>query len=574
MLIAGWVLLIPTEYESLGKSIVISGSFLNNFFQISDVNYFSHRSELNPVLHLWSLTLEWQFYLIYPVILIAGLKLTSSLLRITSILLVCTLCINLILYISYKNIWVNEFYDLVPRLWEFIWGGWIYAFGMIATKLKLTRLHKNVLVGILIILLIMIVFINYEGTITYQDKIYASVLVVGALMLLLDGDNDINVLFFSKVFGGIGLFSYSLYLVHWPVFAFFRIYFDSITLKMVIPVIAITFAISYLVYILIERPSSIFFKRHSIYMLLLLWASLILFAYIVLIKKGYDSRMASNNLSQIVYKPASNDICREHHPYSKNIVANEPICLEIHSSRNAKNVYLIGDSHLEPILLGLKSIVSNKGSSYNFIGLGKPGCAPFSKLETYLGKENFGCKDFFAKVFDEIGQDPEVKAIFLAGRFAQWYESSGFGIANSYYGEIKISLDESNHQSSRVSFESSLNLTIERLEKSGVKVFIVHQAPELGFSPRACLYSIYRSYDSCFINLDQVKKRQSGYRDIVNKSIQNNRNVYQLDLVPLFCNSRNCFAKNSEGQLLYRDDNHLNEMGGARVAEKILEVLK
>lgn len=264
-LIAGWFILLPNEYKQLGKHIAASSAFFANISLWREVGYFDSSADLKPLLHLWSLGIEEQFYLFWPLILYAAWRLKINLLSSCLLIFIASFLINLWL-MQFSN--SAAFYLPVTRAWELSAGAIIallkiqkynsngtlnkYSikiFNGFASNKKLSSLTE--LSGILTIVLYF-VFAGQPGYTVWSSSIPAA----GAALIILSGTNGFigrNILG-NKLFVFIGLISYPLYLWHWPILAFLRIMEQSEPgIKLKIAGISISFLMAYLTYALIEK---------------------------------------------------------------------------------------------------------------------------------------------------------------------------------------------------------------------------------------------------------------------------------------------------------------------------------
>ncbi|MFA0441259.1 acyltransferase family protein, partial [Vibrio sp. 10N.222.51.C12] len=207
LLVFGWFYLTPTDYTELGKHISSSIGFMSNIIYWKESSYFAVSSYEKWLLHTWSLSVECQFYIIYPLVLVAMSKI-CSLKTMKSIVLIGAI-IGFIFSILATYRWPTPAYYLLPtRAWELMFGGVAYLY-----PLKLKK-NKKKLVEILGLALIATSFIFISKEELWPG--YLSIIpVFGAFLLIQSNQND-SVLTNNSVFQAIGKWSYSIYLWHWP----------------------------------------------------------------------------------------------------------------------------------------------------------------------------------------------------------------------------------------------------------------------------------------------------------------------------------------------------------------------
>ncbi|KTD04504.1 O-antigen acetylase [Legionella geestiana] len=213
--IAGYFLLFPAEYANLGKHIAGSASFINNFILWSEVGYFDRLGELKPLLHLWSLGIEEQFYLIWPLALFLIWKLRVNAFWMLVFFTVVSFALN-IAWVHQHN--VRAFYFPLSRFWELSLGGML-AFVAVKHKASLAMFHKHH--GLVLNLASSAALLFLAGGIFfYSDRLaypgWAALLpTICTLILLFTHVSWVNRQLLSlNVMTYIGLISYPLYLWH------------------------------------------------------------------------------------------------------------------------------------------------------------------------------------------------------------------------------------------------------------------------------------------------------------------------------------------------------------------------
>ena len=208
--------LLPNELGSFGKSITSVATFVSNFYFWQESDYFSTDSELLPFLHTWSLAVEEQFYLIFPLIMVVLWKFGIKIL-ITTLIIVAVLSILLSEW-AWRYALEFNFYMLPTRAWELLAGAFV-AFYFIKRSPMANQL--GAVVGLLAILASLFI---YDAGFPIPS-LYGLLPILGTVLILLFATKDtfVGKLLAQKVFVGIGLISYSAYLWHQPIFAFARL---------------------------------------------------------------------------------------------------------------------------------------------------------------------------------------------------------------------------------------------------------------------------------------------------------------------------------------------------------------
>jgi peptidoglycan/LPS O-acetylase OafA/YrhL len=252
----GKLVLLDDEYRQLGKHVVAGATFIANFAYWSESGYFDTAAELKPLLHLWSLAVEEQFYLVWPLVLWGAWRLRTNMLAVTIIVAVASFAFNITQVNSNP---VATFFLLPSRVWELLAGSvlaWIALQGSAAKGRTRPRSLLNDVAGVLGLTLIVWAMFFVHKSDAFPGW-YALAPVAGAVLLIAAGPQSrLNRLLLSnKLAVFTGLISFPLYLWHWPLLSFARIVqseMPSREIRMAAVVLAIVLA--WLTLKLVERP--------------------------------------------------------------------------------------------------------------------------------------------------------------------------------------------------------------------------------------------------------------------------------------------------------------------------------
>jgi peptidoglycan/LPS O-acetylase OafA/YrhL len=209
----GFVVLLPSELAQLGKQVFFGASFLSNFALWSESGYFDSTATSKPLLHLWSLGIEEQFYILWPPLLWIAFKLKAAIGRLIVGLLVASFAVNIALSLTDMS---SDFYLPVSRFWELLAGATLAWRRDIALNAGLK--HVISLAGIAAILVSARLFtsdMRFPGWLALLP-------VAGSVAIILAGQNAFvnRTILSNRVAVSVGLISYPLYLWHWPLIAF------------------------------------------------------------------------------------------------------------------------------------------------------------------------------------------------------------------------------------------------------------------------------------------------------------------------------------------------------------------
>ena len=243
-----WMLLLPNQMKDFAQSLVAVSLFASNILFWRESDYFSAAAEDKPLLHTWSLAVEEQYYILFPVFLFLAWRFGKN--RVFWMVVVFAAISLALSEWGWRNRPVANFYLAPTRAWELLAGS-IAAF--IVQKRGVEKNNTLALLGLVAI--IFSIFAYDEST--PFPSVYALVPVLGVVLLVLYADKDTYAakLLSTKLFVGVGLISYSAYLWHQPLFAFARVRSlgESSTAELIFLSI-ITIVLAYFSWRFIERP--------------------------------------------------------------------------------------------------------------------------------------------------------------------------------------------------------------------------------------------------------------------------------------------------------------------------------
>lgn len=284
-LVFGWFVLLSDEYQQLGKHVLGGATFISNLILSSENGYFGNAGELKPLLHLWSLAIEEQFYIFWPLLLVFVHKRKWNFLPMMVVVAIGSFVANIYMVDSNPT---AAFYWPIYRFWELIIGG-ILA-GMTLHRPQFLSRYSNAqsLIGFGLLVIGFVAIDKYSQFPGW----WALLPTLSAFLLLSAGPNAwINrAILSNKVLVWFGLISYPLYLWHWPLISFARILEGSIDGKLTLKILLLLASVllAWLTYKFIETPLR--FKSNKKTSLFLLFGLLLtgLFGYSCIASSGYD----------------------------------------------------------------------------------------------------------------------------------------------------------------------------------------------------------------------------------------------------------------------------------------------
>ncbi|HDZ58080.1 MAG TPA: acyltransferase [Pseudomonas xinjiangensis] len=207
LLIVGWFLLLPSGYERLGKHTLGSLGFVSNLMYWKEAGYFDPASVDKWMLHTWSLSVEWQFYLIYPLLIVVLVRLFGQG-RLRWFLLIVALGSYLLSGYASSRWPTSAFFLLPTRMWELLAGALVYLFPF-RTPVRQSRALE--LSGIALIVV---------ASVTFTEHIvwpgWLSAVPVFGTVLVIASSRQESLLTGNRISQALGRWSYSIYLWHWP----------------------------------------------------------------------------------------------------------------------------------------------------------------------------------------------------------------------------------------------------------------------------------------------------------------------------------------------------------------------
>jgi peptidoglycan/LPS O-acetylase OafA/YrhL len=395
-LIVGWFELLEDEYSQLGKHIAASAGFVSNFLLWSESGYFDSAAETKPLLHLWSLGIEEQFYIVWPLMLWLAWKRNFNLLLLIAAIAAASFALNVW---QVRTHTVVSFYSPLTRFWELLIGSALAYLSLFKPEsLKQFPFRNSDLLSGCGVLLLGICFLLVTKDRAFPGWWALLPTVAAALIISAGTQAWVNRKVLSNpVLVWFGLISFPLYLWHWPLLAFLRIFEDRPTPLIRLVAIIISIVLAWFTYKLIEKP--IRFGMHSAKMAYALAAVLAIVGsagYWSLIEKGfpgYGPRIGElSSFAQYFENslPAQNyfETTGISHKYrfdcdfydlekfkigKSTIVPVSTIdksCYE-RAPGNEKAVFIWGDSHAQQLYFGLRR---NLPKSWDILIVASSGC--------------------------------------------------------------------------------------------------------------------------------------------------------------------------------------------------------
>ncbi|MFW1945765.1 acyltransferase family protein [Acinetobacter guillouiae] len=547
----GWFTLIPQEYKEYALHSISSLSFISNIIYFKESGYFDASSHEKLLLHTWSLSVEWQFYILLPIFLLILSKLSKSLnLLKAGFLLGLAISLALSIKFSYSHA-TAAFYLLPTRAWEMMAGGLLYLF---FNNVSFSKPMKGVIegTGFLLILISMWLLTPKSMWPSYN----ALLPVIGTFLILLAQNNN-SVLTNNKVAQFLGNTSYSIYLWHWPL-VFYLAYFEkSNQTGYIVISIALSILLGWLSFRFVENPTQKFLTNLSAskaYICTIGYLSIMIIGLGITYKlQGLPNRFNSdvNSLANAV-----NDKNPRRSECHLSTGAEIPKCKY---GNGDVGVIVVGDSHAQAIIRSVeKSMPRNKPAVIDWT---------YSSCPTILGTKNsrnddYKCGEVVNSLIKDLPKYPNIP-VLITNRLNAYFE--GDQIAKSeipiiYSGKAYNSFNQENKQNLTEGFIK----TVCEISKTN-PVYITTQIPEqLSNIPKTLAHRrIFNNLNDISIPLHQHIQRSEASNNAIYLAAKK-CGATVLDVTPYLCKDGKCSAS-SNGKPAYYDDDHLSETGAQKL---------
>ena len=558
--IFAWFFLLPGNFIDFSKSSLYSLGFSSNFyFWYSGQQYGAESGFLKPLLHTWSLSVEEQYYIIFPLIFVIVFKyFKKHIIYFLIISLMISLCIA---DWGSKNYPSFNFYVLPTRGWELLAGSILSYF-----EIKNGHRSKNqALIFILpkiglVLVLLSFFFFNDR---MYHPSFYSIIPIIGiCLIIWFSNKHELTFRIFStRLMVGIGLISYSLYLWHYPIFVFDRIieFSDGSINKKIFLGVSL-FLISIFSFYIVEKPArnSKYKFRIIISIILIFYSIIIILNNKVIENNGFKNRfpkILDFRAKEILRDPVSFIRC------NGDETSIEKTCYFNRFSN--KKVYLVGDSHNWYLMPDLKRKLINK--DFQFITLVYKACFYFPKfyqVYTKTKKLNPDCNiESQYKILSKVND----ATIIFFGRLPLYLDRNYFD--NTEGGKETGIWD-------RLFVPKIKGLTIEDTFKTNVlelakknKIILIYPYPEAGWHIPKRILNLSKkdnnNNEKYLIPKNYITTSHDVYKERARSSFKlldsiEGKNIHRIYPDKLFCNTiikDRCLTHDDEN-MFYIDDDH------------------
>lgn len=531
-LVAGFTFLLDDELSVLLDSVTFSLLQLQNFYEMSRNGYFVDAVNFRPLLHLWSLGVEFQFYIIFPILMLVGRRISLSLVTVCILLAGSSLLLGVLLPVAEP---ADKFFIPITRFWELALGAICYQF--ISKGWQAQGGWRWLALGLSLVC--------WSGVVLgiRSDPGYPGLLALlptlGAVSFLVARPtSELNAGVLRPIFF-IAAISYSLYLWHFPVIEFARQAYGPLTVEQRLAILLFTFVAAYVT----DRhlvPRLLQMKKSNVSLsagvLGLLVCSIVLLISMSPLQRPVEVRNAdllSNINFSIDYKFDCQFVTGTHH--------KEDRCRNGVVNGLPASYAILGDSLANSFTTVFDGLAHKDPGFARYLQIGR-GLCPMVP-----GVGDAACQAMTVNALNLLVRPSSPAIVLIAG---QW----------------PLYIREDMPELEARKFLTGLESLFSRLSAAGKQIVFVHVVP-LGALPRTCIKRFSSSGSaSCDTPLEKALARQSGYKAKLNALIKRFE-VIEFDPADYLCDEKKCVI-HGESEIYYLDDSHLSRSGGNAIALK------
>lgn len=551
--------MLPAELIEYCNSVIYSTFFTANYFMWREVGgYFGVQGDTVPLLHLWSLAVEEQFYIFWPIFLFIIYKLIKQ--KYICIIIAISAIVGLWISEWGVNNYIAASYYLMPtRAFELLIGAWISLIPRVQWGNRVSDV-----IAMLGVFLIMFPAITYT-----KDSIFPGYNAVapclGTALIIIFANHQFTWVgrflgIYPIVF--LGRISYPAYLWHWPIIVFIRIHLIDIDKLVASEILIITLLLSTLTYWYIEKPSK---KAHSFKLFKVAGVGFslpalvfILFAVATKENKGwpqrFDESLSIKSEAILSYSNKIRGRCNE-----GNVASPLPPdqCI-LGINKPGVDILLIGDSHANHFTGMIDVLAKDAGLRGYDVTQSQTIYLPETRrFYVQDGKEiehsNFYIRN---KVIQQKIKQDQYKFVVLGGSFAE------------SLSKLEYSLDGDEKNNGKAVFKSQFEKAIIEIIQSNAKPYIIKGAPTYSSQIQSCTLNNQRfnRKDKCYMSIADFEKELYEWNQYLNYLVIKYPIITVIDPSLVMCDKLNCFSE-LNGIPLYRDGSHLNYIGSRLVGE-------
>lgn len=545
-----WMWMLPSQMKDFSQSLVAVSLFASNILFWRESGYFDAAAEEKPLLHTWSLAVEEQYYVLFPIFLILTWRFGKN--RVFWMIVVIAAISLLLSELGWRNKGTANFYLAPTRAWE-LFAGSISAF--IVRKRGVQKNNLLALVGLAAI--IFSIFFYDEST--PFPSVYALVPVLGVVLVVLYADKETLAarLLSTKGFVGIGLISYSAYLWHQPLFAFARIRsLENPADNLMLSLTLVSIVLAYFSWRFIEQP---FIKKNLFTRKLLFTISgLGILAFCLIGVTGYKNDGFQNRFSYQEIEFTDYLMVDE----DGSCFGRQIAFCNKHDTR--PKIFVLGDSTMQPITTALESIQTE----YAVVPVTAAGCVIIKEYNLFVGKvEQKNCTSERVDYVLNLLKHADVAAVLYGGMFTKILTQR---VVHDPGRPWKKQFLPNSAEVSALS--DAIIKTVSQISSLSTDTFVM-ELPEPGLDADMALFraSIVgvsaQEYLSVNRDILEISHDEGG---ALIEDIKSLANVHAVNALDLLCDGSECLLSDN-GRPMFSDHVHPSEAYSLRIANHLMQ---
>ena len=552
---------VPQDYVILAKHVYKAMLFVSNNTFYQESGYFAAHANEKWVLHTWSLSVEWQFYLLYPILLRAGWKFKPTLHFLTILLVAIWLVsfgCNLVLSRTYPE---YAFFMLPTRAWEMVSGGLLYTLGFQA---RLSSAGRTILQYLGLVLLAVTAF-AYSSELAWPS--YWAAVPVAATVMVMAAQRD-NRLLQQGWLQWCGNVSYSLYLWHWPIWVGLHYYGFNDTITGILLGLVLTLLLAVASYYGVEQPMRRRLAQYSVSKTLFVLVGMVVVVYVgawtVRQFDGLTGRL-SPYLQVVNASIGTTNPLRE--KCQGNTTKDTAGC---QYGGERLGLIVMGDSHAQSIIRATEQALPSK--QYHVLDWTMAGCPPLLGLNSTDMSSR--CKQHVNRFFEQQKQLPRDVPILLVARYSNYIEGPTEADLQKKAFVPELYLGKTPHTSRTAAFYQEMDTAVVQTACTLAQyrpVYLLKPIPEMNENvPKYLLKRHWLGLDAQvqLSKADYLKRHQRILRSM--QQAHQQCGVKLLDPAAILCTKQACLSSDAQGRPYYFDDDHLSLFG----AEQLRPVFK
>lgn len=558
-LLFGGLVLLPDELEELGKHVGSAAGFFSNFTLWGETGYFNRAAELKPLLHLWSLGIEEQFYLLWPLMLLLLVKWQRNIVASVLLLTLASFLVGIAVGEARQR---AGFYLPFFRFWELGLGGLLavvhefpestkrwFNVDVLGSRLRPVTSCVHSALPIIGIGLIGASIFLINGD-TWFPGWAALVPTIGAMCVIgahsESGFQRRIMACAGLVF--VGLISYPLYLWHWPLLSFATI-LESGTPEIAVRAVAVllSFALAWLTFRWCERPIRARRGRQAVFALAGGLAIIGATGLGIYAAAGFPHRF-DYDVVAIRPAPRTNPLCVSNFPHGRDF----NYCKSTSSARPA--AVFLGDSRAQGVYDGVAALV---GRGHPLMLLARGGCPPMLNVHVAETLEQ-GCNESWNSLVSYV-QEAKPPAVVIVGGGSDLVR----GAAHTWQPEDR------RFQTREDAFKYGIRNLIAALRQTS-RVIYVREIPPFSSGPDCFLRRVKLPWNQCVprVSRSAMEHAMRPYNRIIDELQAEIPGLRVVDSIPALCGARACSQKLPSGEIIYSDKFHLSPAGSLYFARR------